>query len=281
MSFAVLSACLVAMTGAVTEAAGSGGPEAGRGPLEPRVHQVLERVTPSVVSLWSGGANGPHVTGTIITPNGLIATCADMSAKVGEPVEVHFADGRKAEGKVLAKLDFEGKPIGSQDIALVRLVGKGPWAAIEVGTAAGIRDDDPLLAVGFGSTGLYGGPGTEPPYCVRIGRRVGALPPPDVVLVTTVSGTGGDSGSPLFTLVGGSSASRHSPRPTAGSAATRRPTRSVGRGKTWLGESRRFRPPSWGARRRSRLRRRRLTPSVRSGQRLSRCCQTTAGPPSE
>jgi hypothetical protein len=47
VSFAVLSACLVSLTGAVTEAAGPGGPEARPGPLEPRVREVLERATPS------------------------------------------------------------------------------------------------------------------------------------------------------------------------------------------------------------------------------------------
>ena len=202
MPYHVLSLSLVTMTCAFAAAASPDGPERRLGPLGPRVQEVLERVSPSIVYLRSSGAKGSLVTGTIITSDGLIATCAHMPAKVGDPVDVHLGNNRKAQGKVLTKLAPEGKEIGGRDIALVQLAGKGPWPAVEIGTATGIADDDSLLAVGFGATGLYGGQGDEPPRCVRLGRRLGTLPAPGKVLTTTIIGTGGDSGGPLFDLGG-------------------------------------------------------------------------------
>src|SRR5262245_51075561 len=96
------------------------------GPLQARIDATLEQVSPSVVTLWYGKPPR-HVTGTIVTPDGLVVTCAHLSRKAGDPVEVRLADGRKVRGKVLAKLADGRKIRRGRDLALVQIIPKGPW----------------------------------------------------------------------------------------------------------------------------------------------------------
>src|SRR5262249_18347700 len=146
------------------------------GPLQARIDATLEQVSPSVVTLWYGKPPR-HVTGTIVTPDGLVVTCAHLSRKAGDPVEVRLADGRKVRGKVLAKLADGRKIRRGRDLALVQIIPKGPWPAVALGLGDTLTSDDPVLAVGSGDTGLYGPSGTEPPRYVRLGRRLGAGAP--------------------------------------------------------------------------------------------------------
>jgi S1-C subfamily serine protease len=159
-------------------------------------------VTPSVVRLSYGeGRRASHATATIISRDGLIVTCEHIAAKVGDVVEAMLTDGRRCKGKVLSKLTPDGDL--PRDLALVQLDGGGPWPSVEVGTAADLTDRDPLIAMGFGGTGLYGrGPREEAPCQVRLGYRLMNLRELADVIPTLIRGRGGDSGGPLFDLGG-------------------------------------------------------------------------------
>lgn len=187
---------LASVTAADVETSPSVQPE----PLSPRIESVLKQVSPSVVSLWYGETPQSHVTGTIISPEGLIVTCEHMRPNVGETVEVRLDDGRRCEGKVLSKLARDKDD--RRDLALVQLVGDGPWRAVEVGTAIGLTEHDPLISVGFGNTGLYVKVGDEPPRQIHLGYRLTNIRAPDEILATAIHGSGGDSGGPLFDLGG-------------------------------------------------------------------------------
>jgi serine protease Do len=172
-----------------------GGPEpAAKSPasLQPVIAAALEKVTPSVVSIWHGEAPQSHCSGIIVSKDGLIVTAGHIRRKVGEAVEIHLPGKKSVKGKVLAK-DKE------HDLALVQITERGAWPAVAVGSSGTLTDRDPLLALGFGDTGLYGPVGTEPPCYARLGYR--REPPPafrDGQLRTTVLACSGDSGGPLF-----------------------------------------------------------------------------------
>lgn len=163
--------------------------------LQPAIAAALTKVTPSVVSIWHG--EPPHaLSGIIVSKDGLIVTAGHIQCKVGEAVEIHLSGKKTANGKVLVKLK-------EPDLALVQISEKGAWPAIEVGSSGTLSDRDPLLALGFGDTGLYGPSGTEPPCYARLGYRRESAPAfRDGLLQTTVLASSGDSGGPLFDLTG-------------------------------------------------------------------------------
>jgi serine protease Do len=165
-------------------------------PLQPEIQAALKKVTPSVVSIWQGVPPRFVATGIIVTKDGLIVTAGHMRWRMDEALEIHLSGKETVKGKVLAKLK-------EPDLALVQITEKGAWPAVEVGLSGTLTARDPLLALGFGHTGLYGPGGTEPPCYVRLGYRW--EPPPALkhgLLPTTVLIYSGDSGGPLFDLTG-------------------------------------------------------------------------------
>src|SRR5262245_37054806 len=155
MAMAVLPVC---------SPAGDGPQAAAKSPgsLQPAIAATLTKVTPSVVSIWHGKAPRSHLSGIIVTEEGLIVTAGHIGRKVGEAVDIHIPGKKTVEGKVLAKHK-------EHDLALVQITEKGAWPAVEVGSSGTLTDCDPLLALGFGDTGLYGPVGTEPPCYARLG----------------------------------------------------------------------------------------------------------------
>ena len=81
-------------------------------------------------------------SGTIVNPEGYIATCADHWRLAGELVTVHLADGRAVPGKVL-----RSEPL--RDIGVVRIIDKGPWPFVRLGRPAELKKDDPCLVLGY------------------------------------------------------------------------------------------------------------------------------------
>jgi S1-C subfamily serine protease len=164
--------------------------------LQAAIASVLKKVTPSVVCIWHGKSPRSNLSGVIVSEDGLIITAGHIHCKVGEAVEINLPGKKRVDGKVLAKLK-------ESDLALVQITERGAWPAVEVGASATITDLDPLLALGFGDTGLSGSYSTEPPCYARLGyRREPLLRYKDGLLPTTVPAKGGDSGSPLFDLTG-------------------------------------------------------------------------------
>jgi S1-C subfamily serine protease len=162
---------------------------------QPAIRAALEKVSPSVVRMWHGSP-AHTISGVIVSKDGLIVTVGHFSANAGESVEVQLPGKKPVMGKVLAKLK-------APDLALVQIAEKGTWPAVEISSSGSLTDSDPLLALGFGDTGLYGHGGREPPCYTRLGYRRKTIPPlRDGLLQTSVFATWGDSGGPVFDLTG-------------------------------------------------------------------------------
>jgi serine protease Do len=148
--------------------------------LESRIKKVIAKVTPSVVSIGGG-------SGVIISEDGYVLTVAHVNEKADKPTRVMFADGRRAEAITL------GSDHGL-DAGLAKIVEKGPWPHIEMGTSDDLRPGQWCLTLGYP---VMFERGRAP--VVRIGR---VLRSSYRVVTTDCTIMGGDSGAPLFNLDG-------------------------------------------------------------------------------
>lgn len=163
--------------------------------LQRQIEATLQEVLPSVVSI-SYGKPERHLTGTAVSDGGLILTCGHLKRDIGDEVEVRCAGKKPAAAKVIAKHT-------TLDVALLQVSGKEKWAAVPLGDSKGLSAQDPLLAVGFGNTGLYRNSPDPPVRYTRLGYlKEQRLWPRKDELLTTVVSRGGDSGGPLFDLAG-------------------------------------------------------------------------------
>lgn len=102
--------------------------------------EVIERISRSTVAIFEKtGTNGG--SGVIISDDGLVVTNFHVTAPCGPMMLVGTNDGLVHEA-VLLGLDPTG------DIALVRLLGDGPFPAAELGNSDRVRVGDPAYVVG-------------------------------------------------------------------------------------------------------------------------------------
>ena len=154
--------------------------------LESKVEAVSKKVMPATVALLAE-KTGSSGSGVITTADGLILTAAHVVQGTEELVVV-FPNGEQVMGKVLGA-NY------SKDIAMVQIVGKGPWPFAERGASKSLVAGDWVVALGH-SAGFDAG--RTPP--VRFGRVVSKGP--GNFLTTDCTLIGGDSGGPLFDLDG-------------------------------------------------------------------------------
>jgi serine protease Do len=154
--------------------------------LESKVEAVSKKVMPATVALLSE-KTGSSGSGVITTADGLILTAAHV-VQGAEDIEVVFPDGEQVPGKVLGA-NY------SKDIAMVQILGKGPWPYAERGASKPLAAGDWVVAMGH-SAGFDAA--RTPP--VRFGRVVSKGP--GNFLTTDCTLIGGDSGGPLFDLDG-------------------------------------------------------------------------------
>lgn len=154
--------------------------------LEAKVEAVSSRVMGATVALLSE-KTGSSGSGVITTADGLILTAAHV-VQGADDILVVFNDGKQVPGTVLGA-NY------SKDIAMVQIVGKGPWPCVSMGASKALQAGDWVLALGH-SAGFDAG--RTPP--VRFGRVVSKGP--GNFLTTDCTLIGGDSGGPLFDLDG-------------------------------------------------------------------------------
>lgn len=154
--------------------------------LEDKVRKVVATAMPATVSLFSR-RNGSSGSGVIVSGDGMIMTAGHVVKGLKE-ITVVFPDGNQETATVLGA-NF------TQDAALVKLKGAGPWPSVAIGDSDRLQVGD--FVVSLGHAGGFD-PVRTPP--VRFGRivsrnRLGYL-------VSDCTLIGGDSGGPLFDLNG-------------------------------------------------------------------------------
>jgi serine protease Do len=154
--------------------------------LEAQVEAVASKVMPATVALVSE-KTGSSGSGVITTADGLILTAAHVVQGAAE-LTVVFPNGEEVPGKVLGA-NY------SKDIAMVQIVGKGPWPFAGMGASKPRVAGDWVIALGH-SAGFDAA--RTPP--VRFGRVVSKGP--GNFLTSDCTLIGGDSGGPLFDLDG-------------------------------------------------------------------------------
>ncbi len=148
--------------------------------LESRIQKAVAKVTPSVVAVAGG-------SGVVVSSDGYVLTVAHVGERAGRPVDVVFADGRRARAVTL------GNDRGV-DAGMLKLAGSGPWPSAEMGTSGDLQPGQWCLTLGYPMTFEHG----KSPV-VRIGR---VLANRQAEIITDCTIMGGDSGAPLLNLDG-------------------------------------------------------------------------------
>lgn len=156
--------------------------------MQAHVRAVSARVTPATVGVRIGASSA---SGVVVTPDGYVMTCAHVTQQADVPVTIYFPDGRRAAAKTLGA-DF------GVDAGLIKITdkpkGKGGWPFCPIGTSASLKHGQWCIA-----SGHPGGfrAGRTPP--MRLGR---VLRQTSGAIVTDCTIVSGDSGGPLFDMVG-------------------------------------------------------------------------------
>lgn len=116
-------------------------------PLDPLVAQaeerrvrVIERLSRSTVAIFERSA-GNGGSGVIVSPDGLVVTNYHVTAPCGPTMLCGLSDGRLVEA-VLLGVDPTG------DIALVQLLGDGPYPSAEWGDSDRVQVGEPAIVAG-------------------------------------------------------------------------------------------------------------------------------------
>jgi S1-C subfamily serine protease len=162
--------------------------------FEKTVRAVYDRSVPSI-GMMVGPTKRPIGGGVIVSRDGHFLTHAHHGLAPRTPITIVLGDGRKADGKLLGVHRHF-------DLSLVKLDGEGPWPAVPLGSAAGLKVSDPCMALGYPSahTTFYGERHEKgQPPLLRLGRVLGFH---HHYVMSSCSTSGGDSGGPLLNLKG-------------------------------------------------------------------------------
>ncbi|MEM6551410.1 MAG: S1C family serine protease [Planctomycetota bacterium] len=152
--------------------------------LEARVQNIIERVSPAVVSVRIQGGSG---SGVVIGNEGYVLTAAHVSGQPGRPCIITFPNGTRVNGISLGRHP-------ANDSGLLRITDPGRFPTVELGPAD-------LPEIGSWTLALGHPQGFQPerPIVARLGQVIAARP---ATLQTDCTLIGGDSGGPLFNLDG-------------------------------------------------------------------------------
>jgi S1-C subfamily serine protease len=160
------------------------------------VETVADRVRPAIVRLEvqspGGTASG---SGILFRSDGEILTNEHLTHNATH-ITVVTARGRSYDG-VLVGSDQE------TDVAVVRVLGTGPWPVAVLGSATGLRTGQSVLAIGS-ALGLEGGPSVSRGVVSALGRSVNSADGAALLdmIQTDAAVVDGSSGGALVDLNG-------------------------------------------------------------------------------
>lgn len=147
------------------------------------------KVTVALVTFFNEAPLG--CSGTIVTPDGYIATCAHHQLTRGTDTTVYFADGRTVPAKILGRDDH-------LDIGLAKITAAGPWPYVSMGKTTDMKAGDPCIVAGYPN---HLRKREEVPLVVR-GARVADIQYVPAELLSSCEIWDGDSGGGLFDVKG-------------------------------------------------------------------------------
>lgn len=152
--------------------------------IEQRVQELLPKITPAVVGIRIGFAQG---SGVIVSKDGYVLTAGHVSGEPGRPATVILPDGRQLKAKTLGRN-------GGLDSGMIKITDEGEWPYVEMGNSSALKRGQWVLAIG-----QPGGFRPNRTPVVRVGRVLVANP---ILIRTDCTLVGGDSGGPLFDMNG-------------------------------------------------------------------------------
>ncbi len=152
--------------------------------IEKRVQAVVAKVTPAVVGVRVGAAQG---SGVIIDKDGTVLTAGHVSGLPGRDAQIILPDGKKLKAKTLG----QNKGI---DSGMLKITDEGDWPAVEMGKSSDLKPGQWVVAIGH-----PGGYRSNRTPVVRVGR---ILTVNKFLIRTDCTLVGGDSGGPLFDMEG-------------------------------------------------------------------------------
>lgn len=153
--------------------------------VQARIQDLTSKIMPATVAIRVGRANG---SGVIIDQQGHVLTAAHVAGRPGRRATVHLPDGRELSARTLGMNQ-------KLDAGLIQIINPSSnLPFVPLGKSSELKDGAFCLA-----TGHPGGFDSERPPVLRWGR---ILRLEESAILTDCTLVGGDSGGPLFNLMG-------------------------------------------------------------------------------
>jgi S1-C subfamily serine protease len=161
------------------------------------VRSLLEKVSPSVVSIHTGSRDGDAAgSGIVLSEDGLVLTNAHVVAGA-RTIEVDFADGRTADARLVGA-------VPENDVALVQAEGLAePAEPAELGSSSDLQVGDDVVAIG-NALNLGEAPSVTTGIVSALGRSIRSPTGDTLVdlIQTDAAINPGNSGGPLVNAAG-------------------------------------------------------------------------------
>ena len=145
--------------------------------------EIIERIQGGVVQVTAGSGSG---SGFVIDESGVVVTNEHVVRRQGK-VGIWLTNGRRYDGEVVARDSIT-------DLALVRIDSNDRFQSIAVGSPAGVRVGDEVLALGFPLAGKIGNSLTVTRGIISSTRTANGVR----LLQTDAAINPGNSGGPLI-----------------------------------------------------------------------------------
>jgi serine protease Do len=164
---------------------------------ESAIQKTIAKVRPACVRLWGFDTLQQVRTSAqfsaVVVKDDYILTAAHVSIP-GNIYKVMFPDGREAIAVALGKIELaDDKTI--PDVAMMKIVTKGNWPNVEIGSSAALQKQEPCLSSAYPESLNQ----TQP--TIRLGKVTTSLNTRGFISSTCLMEPG-DSGGPLFNLSG-------------------------------------------------------------------------------
>lgn len=166
--------------------------------LETTLHKAIEKAYPASVRIWGFDPvrqvqMSAQFSGVVVSPDGLIYTAAHVN-QPGKTFKVMFPDGRSCIATGLGEIELNDNR-SVPDVAVMKIIEKGPWPYAETGWSSSLRKDEPCISIAYPESQNQPLPMIRFGYIAEVRNKYGFIR-------STCLMEPGDSGGPLFDYFG-------------------------------------------------------------------------------